>query len=170
MRRFVRAGSAVVVAVFAACPGMAGSPAPKPVPTTIAMQVQVVGSEKVVIRDSEGREYPCRDSTCRPIPGCHAVAGFGTRPRSAPGDSVPKLIVFQVLGPSEGAYRIRAVDAEPHVSLTIDVSDSTMRCGNGDAVDGARGVSHGWVMKWRRTEKGRSCALTLAREKVAGGK
>jgi hypothetical protein len=170
MRTIVRAACAASLVALAAGQSMAGSPAPKPVSTTTAMRVSVVGADNVVISDSEGRRYPCRDSTCRPIPKCHAVSGFGTRPRNGTNQSVPKLIAFEILGPGEGAYRIHAADADPHVTLTVDVSNSTMRCGNGDAIDGASGASHEWVVKWRHAEKDTSCVLTLTREKLRGKK
>jgi hypothetical protein len=170
MRTFVRAGCAAMLAALAACQSMAGGAAPKPVPTATEMRVSVVGADNVVISDSDGRRYPCRDSSCRSIPRAHAVSGFGTRPRGDSAQSVPKLIVFAILGPAEGAYRIHVSDAEPHVWLTVDVSDSTMRCGKGDAVDWASGASHDWVVKWRRTEGDTSCVLTLARERLPGKK
>ena len=170
MKTCARAACAAMLAALAACPSIAGSPVPKAVPTTTAMRVSVVGAENVVISDSEGRRYPCRDSTCRPIPRCHAVSGFGTRSRSDTVQSIPKVIAFEILDPNEGAYRIHAADADPHVTLTVDVSDSTRRCGNGDAIDGASGASHEWVVKWRHTKAKPSCSLTLERGRLPGGK
>ena len=168
MRTFVRAGCAGMLAALAACQSMAGSSAPRPVPTATEMRVSVVGADNVVLSDSDGRRYPCRDSSCRSIPRAHAVSGFGTRPRGDSAQSVPKLIVFAILGPAEGAYRIHVSDAEPHVRLTVEVSDSTMRCGNGDTTDGALGASHEWVVKWRRTGKKSSCALSACKSESTG--
>lgn len=170
MRTLVRAACAAMLGALAGGQSLAGSPAPKPVSTTTVMRVSVVGADNVVISDSEGRRYPCRDSACRPMPGCHAVSGFGTRSRNDTTQSVPKVIAFEILGPSEGAYRIHAADADPHVILTIDVSDSTMRCGNGDAVDGAGGASHDWVVRWHREGGSLRCAMRLARKGPPGGR
>lgn len=170
MKTRVRAICAAMLATLAGGQSLAGSPAPKGVPTTTAMRISVVGADNVVISDSEGRRYPCRDSTCKPIPRCHAVSGFGTRSRSDTVRADQKVIAFEILGPGQGALRIRADDADPHVTLTVDVSDSTMRCGNGDASDGVGGASHEWMVRWRHTEKGTSCAVMLTRKELRGQK
>ena len=170
MRTMMRAACAAMLVALAGGQGLAGSPAPKAVSTKTVMRGSVVGADNVVISDSKGRRFPCRDSTCQPIPRCHAVSGFGTRSRNDTAQSVPKVTVFEILGPDQGVYRIHAADADPHLILTVDVSDSTMRCGNGDAIDGASGASHEWVVRWRHTEKDTSCVLTLTREKSRGKK
>ncbi len=171
MRAIVRALCAAIVAVLAARQSMACGSAPRPVPTTTAMQVHVVGAEDVVITDPIGRQYPCRDSTCSSIPRCQAVTGFGTLPRGISGESVPKQIVFEIYGPSEGAYRIHAANGGESITISVDVSDSTMHCGKMDAIDGTRGVAHKWVVKWRRTHGGPPrCVLVLAREKTGSGR
>ena len=170
MRTLVRTACAAILAALAGGQSLAGSPAPKAVSTTTVMRVSVVGADNVVISDSEGRRYPCRDSTCRPIPRCHAVSGSGTRSRSDTAQSVPNFAAFEILGPSEGAYRIHAADADPHVILTIDVSDSTMRCGTGDAIDGASGASHEWVVRWHREGESLRCTMTLARKRPPSGR
>lgn len=169
MKASFHAGYAAAFAVLAASPCAAGSPAPRPVPASTVMQVHVVGTEDAAITDPEGRQYPCRDSTCRPIPRCQAVTGFGTLPRGTAGGEAPKQIVFEIYAPIEGVYCIHAAGGGGQSTiLSVDVSDSTMHCGKTDAVDESPNTSRDWIMKWRRIHQKPGCSLTLARGKARG--
>ena len=127
-----------------------------------AVSVYVVNATDVVLVDPLGRRCPCKDTTCRAIPGAHMDSEILSR--WLPGE-LPRVLI-EAPAPSCSAYKVEARGLGAQTMIQFSIACGRASCTRIGLFELERGKTYRWAAILQRSDTSSSCRVDLVRDTV----